>query len=124
MSYYCLVASTVSACHCLLVAGCKYSVYRSTARRDVALSSLSHTVRGHLLHFMRTECNCEQLPRTLVQTKSLQITITGGDGTKEQFRVHAWPKHHGRPWYDAVQMDVEVHGFDAMNCIGIAAVHW
>ena len=81
---------------------------------------MSAEMRGHLLLFMQTECQCNQLPASLVRTRSMHISIHTDAKTQHQFRVHAWECHHGQPWFDAAEVSLAVEGHDDdVNCIGL-----
>jgi len=64
-----------------------YSANRHDARHDLLVNTLPKETQQHLLHFMRTECKCEEVPCKLVQTRSMLITITGADTKVEGLGV-------------------------------------
>ena len=83
------------------------------------VSELPVAEQGHLLLFMPSECQCNSLPITITTTRSMQITIgTGDERPDHHFRVHAHHNHYRGPWFDNVEADIEVEGYDSSNMIG------
>ena len=79
---------------------------------------LPQACHGPLLHFMRTECDCDALPRALQQTRSIKISIGNEDGSSAaQFRLHAYEDHYEGPWFDFVECDILVDGHCQENMV-------